>query len=489
MKELLNPQYLPYLQFLTYCSKHPSQESIKSISIKLNIERRILLKTIKQLQIDIVDNNWLNTLTLELTDTELTVSCGPLFSLDLFYAHYMSESFCVELILFLFQHQKTTIDELLDYFYISQSTFYRKIVPLKKVLAEFNLELAFTNKQNIILGEEKQVRHFFFTFFWETFNTVPPQFDCLSTDEKEYLRSFNTTYGLPIPLAQILTIHLTISKIRIKQGFILTKFPSYFLPLLYISRIEFHKEFNLFFDTKKNSPEQVEAEINSLYFSLVTATLYPPTAEKDLDLQRIDWFSFPIVFSQKWVMYYKDFFGHSLSNEDYFYLLLNLYLLQIKNQVLSGNYFPFGISTVEELLSDNPYILAQINQFFDFLNQKEPEFHVTSFQKLTFARLIRRIVSKSRPALQILVCSKVGKEETEWMNQFTQKISPIPLTIHSAWIPDLDLIISDYSLQQSIVPDNLTHYFLCSSFSGFDEWPLLLKRLEELYYTKTQTSS
>ncbi|CAD5901658.1 helix-turn-helix domain-containing protein [Carnobacterium maltaromaticum] len=488
MKELLNVQYLPYFQFLNYCSKHPSQESVSSISTKLNIDRRILLKTIKQLQIDISKNNWIDVLTLNLNDSKLTVICGPLFSLDLFYSHYMSISFCVELILFLFQHQKATIDELLDYFYMSQSTFYRRIVPLKKVLAQFNLELSFISKQQIIHGEEKQIRHFFFTLFWEIFNTVPPAFICLSKDDKKLLSTFNAKHNLPISLAQILNIQLTIGNIRMKQGFILTEFPTFFLPLLYISRIDFHKEFILFFKKRNLSPEQADTEINSLYFLLVTANIYPSIVEKDLDIQVIDWSSSLIIYSQKWVTYYKSFFGHSLSNEDYFYLLLNLYLIQLKNQFLTGNYFSFGISTVEELLPDNPHTLAQINQFFDFLNQKEPEFHVSPFQRVTYARLIRRIVSKSKPALQILICSKIGKEEIDWMNQFVKKISPIPLVIYSIWKPDLDLIISDYSLQKSLIPEDLSHYFLCPSFSGFDDWALLLKRLEELYYTKITIS-
>ncbi|CAD5896353.1 conserved hypothetical protein [Carnobacterium maltaromaticum] len=485
MKKLLNVQYLPYFNLLKYCSKRPSTETTKDISIKTNLDRRILVKIIEQLQTDIINNNWFDVLNLELIDSELTVTCGPLFSLDFFYSHYMSKSFCVELTLQLFQHQSATVDEFLDYFYISQATFYRRIAPLRQVLAEFNLELNFINKKNIIQGDEKQIRHFFFTFFWEIFNSIPTKLNSLSTANEKELHSFTTTYNLPIPLAEIITIHLTIALTRIKQGFYLREFPPYSLLRVYISRADFNKQFEKFFDTKKLMPEYLEAELNWLFFLLVTGTLYPPTPEKDLELQRIDWFAPSLVFSQKWIAYYKYFFGYSLSNADYFYLLLNLYLIQLKSQVLIGDSLAFSISTVEELLPDTPYTLDQINRFFDFLDQKEAEFHLTSFQRVTYARLIRRIISKSRPALQILVCSKVGKEETEWMNEFIQKISPIPLTIHSIWTSDLDLIISDYSIRDSLIPDDLTHYFLCSSFSGFDEWPALLNRIEELYYTKT----
>ncbi|CAD5897169.1 conserved hypothetical protein [Carnobacterium maltaromaticum] len=489
MKKLLDTNYLPYFQLLVAFYKDTPHQSIRYFSTELKIDRRTILKTVEQIQKDIVEYNWEDMIILEFTERELTATLGPLFSLDVFYAHYMSKSFCVELVLYLFQHQTAHIDELLDYFYISQATFYRKISPLKQVLADFNLELNFNNKLSTLTGDEKQVRFFFFTFFWETFRGIPERLDRLPTTEKELLNSFSLTYHLPISLTQILEVHLIIALSRIKHSFPLLEFPLHLVPLLYFSRFDFQKQFTPFFENKALVSEQLNAELTSLYFSIVTSTTYPPKAAQSIPLQKIQWSSDLVPYIQQWITYYTTFFNVTLSNEDYFYLLLNLYLIQLKKQVWVGGTLSVGVNTVEEILhADNPYILIQTTRFFDFLNQQAPEFHLNSFQKMNHALLIRRLVANSQPALQVLLCSKVGLEETQWTNQIIHKVSTVPIMIHSEWKPDIDLIITDYSLPNYLVPKNLDHYFLWSSFPSFPEWRKLLRRLEKLYYTKFPNS-
>lgn len=485
MKILLDTNYIPYLKLLNHLYRNSPTGSIRYFSTELNLERRTIIKTIENLMLDITENNWQDMLTLEFQEGELTATIGPLFSLDVFYSHYMSLSFSVELALYIFKNPTATIEEILDYFYISQATFYRRLPPLKQVLADFNLELNFANKQATLLGEEKQIRYFYFILFWENLHSFPANLDCLNTKDKKNLETFYAHYQISIPLTEITEIHIEIALFRLYQGFTLTEFPLYLLPLIYCSRIDFYEHFIPFFQPLNLSENQLTIELGLLYFSFVTATIYSPTIAKNIPLYEIPW-TFPTVpHIHKWVNYYIAFFKAPLSNEEYVYLLLNLYLIQLKFEVWTGGSLSVGINTVEEILHyDNPYILIQTNLFFDFLNQQEKEYFLTPFQKMSYTLLIRRLIATSKPALNILICSKVGQEQNDWLAHFVLKISTIPVHIHSAWQPNLDLIITDHALSASLIPDNLDHYFMWSAFPKPLEWTQLLQRLEKLYYNK-----
>lgn len=489
MKMLLDTNYIPYLKLLNHLYRESTTGSIRYFSTELNLERRVVIKTVEHLMIDIVENNWHDMLILEFNEGELIAKIGPLFSLDVFYSHYMSISFSVELALHIFKNPTVTIEEILDYFYISQATFYRRLPPLKKVLADFNLELNFTNKQDTLLGEEKQIRYFYFILFWENLHSFPPILDCFTIKDTKNLEAFYVRYQIPIPLTEITTIHLEIALFRLYQGFTLTEFQLYLLPLVYCSRIDFYEQFSPFFQSLNLSEDQLIIELGLFYFSFVTATIYSPTIAKNIPLYEIPW-AFPAVpHIHKWVNYYIAFFKDPLSNEEYVYLLLNLYLIQLKFEVWTGGSLSVGINTVEEILHyDNPYILIQTNLFFDFLNQQEKEFYLTPFQNMSYTLLIRRLIATSKPALNVLICSKIGQEQNDWLAHYVLKISTIPIHIHSAWQPDLDLIITDHALSTSLIPENLDHYFMWSAFPKPLEWTQLLRRLEKLYYNKFSTS-
>ncbi|WP_077914713.1 helix-turn-helix domain-containing protein [Listeria grandensis] len=59
-----------------------------------------------------------------------------------------------------------TIDEWADDLFLSTSTLYRYLGHLKKVLKDFKLELTLTPVA--IVGEEVNIRHFYFHFFYNT---------------------------------------------------------------------------------------------------------------------------------------------------------------------------------------------------------------------------------------------------------------------------------------------------------------------------------
>lgn len=487
MKKLLDPVFIPSLSLLKYLYKYNSYQTITFFSEELDLDRRTILKTIRSLQKDISLNNWQELVTIEIIDKNLFAHFGPLFSIETFYSYYMSKSFGVNLMLRLFAHQSDSIDELADHLYVSKATFYRKITPLKQVLSDFELTLDFTSPQNKLIGSEKQIRYFFFTFFWETFRSFPysDSENVFSDLQRKTLTTFLSNYDVTPSFTLIIELQLSIYLNRFHNGYVLDSFPVYELPELYFPYSDFHKMAFPFFDSDVLPSFHTETEIKALYFCITTATLFMQNSSNSLSLRPKYWTSSIISIIHEWISDFIDFFEISLSHDDYFYLTVNLYLLQVKKNILVGGSLSLGFNSLEDILyEDNRYIYSQSSRFFDFINQKNSELHVDKFQKFSYTLLLRRIIFNSLPALQVLVFSKVGIEEQHWLEERISKISTVPIKFHIHWSPDLDLIVSDFPLPKHFIPENPDAYFLWLAFSDFSEWIQLIKRLEKIYFYK-----
>lgn len=489
MKKLLNPIFVPILELVNHLYKHNSEQSITFFSELLELDRRTILKTINTLQKDIISNHWEDMITIEIVDKILLTKIGPLFSIETFYTYYMSKSFCVELALHLFTHQSDSIDELAEHLYVSKATFYRRITPLKEVLSYFDVTLDFISSQNKLVGSEKQIRYFYFNFFWEIFRSFPNSKKLFSESKQNQLITFLSESDFPISFTLIIELQLSIALSRIQQGFIMNDFPDYefldlpIIPEFGFSYHDFQVSFSDYFDFP--SVAQTEIELHALYFSIITSTIYPPKANQAFSLNQMPWTSPIMTMVQKWILYFTDYFKLNLSNEEYFYLLFNLYILHLKDSILVGGSLSLGFNSVNDVLfKNNRYASAQVDHFFDFLNQKEPMFHVTKFQVFSYTLLIRRIIYKASPTLQILVCSKVSSNEKNWVEEKISSISTVPVQFHLKWNPKLDLIISDFPLPERFMLKKPDTYFIWESFCDFSEWIKLIKRLEEIYFSK-----
>lgn len=99
MKRLLDPNFIPILSLLKQLNKDYPSRSINFFSEQLKLDRRTILKTIHTLQLDISRNHWENMLTIEIIDKSVYTTISPFFSIEVFFSHYMSESFAVRLFL------------------------------------------------------------------------------------------------------------------------------------------------------------------------------------------------------------------------------------------------------------------------------------------------------------------------------------------------------------------------------------------------------
>lgn len=477
MKKLLDKPFHLILKLLEHFYKKTPQETISYYSEFLNVDRRTILKIITDLERDIAESHWEEQLTLEVTETKITATFSSNFSLENFYRYYMERSLCVELVQSIFKEPETSLDQIIENFFVSRTTFYRRITPLKEVLAEFDLELDFTKKQYII-GEEKQIRYFLSIFFWEIFRSTG-SYKHPDLADKEYLATIQSELNLPLPNFLYFQLYLNIAVTRVTQGYLIDKVIPYPIKEINYSYTQFKELTTPYFN--KLELTQQDKEIHTLYFFCITSTIYPKSVTNTIAIQNIP----ALSFAQKWIIFYTDYFNTVLSNDDYVYLYLNLILIYEKSNTFYGGTTSFGVNSVTEvLMEENPDVLKYSAQFFDFLSKQEEEFHIAPFQVLTYTLLIRRLLVTGAPSLRLLVCSKVGQEETDWIQNLIRKISSVPVEFYSAHVPDLDLVISDFPLPPDSISVSPEKLFMWLTFPSVKEWRSLLKKLEEIYYTK-----
>ncbi|MBC1435183.1 HTH domain-containing protein [Listeria rocourtiae] len=112
-----------------------------------------------------------------------------------------------------------TIDEWADDLFLSTSTLYRYLGYLKKLLKEFKLELTLTPVA--IVGEEVNIRHFYFHFFYNT-NDIAS----MNRPSKEDQAIFQASYSFVVEKTNrdVITQHrsslywIMLTKKRLEQG-------------------------------------------------------------------------------------------------------------------------------------------------------------------------------------------------------------------------------------------------------------------------------
>ena len=141
---VLNNGKLTYFDMLDYLSvsKASLETDLDSIAVKI---------AECDLQVHIHYDGQI--IALEMSDT---------VSLQHIYRHYLDQSIKVEIIKFLFKHQKFTITQLSQKLVISESSLYRKIKELNTHLKEFDIKI----RNGQLNGEELQIRYFYFQFYY-----------------------------------------------------------------------------------------------------------------------------------------------------------------------------------------------------------------------------------------------------------------------------------------------------------------------------------
>lgn len=100
------------------------------------------------------------------------------------YTYFLKNSLSYNLIVYLYENRTYTIPDLVEKFAISEATVYRQIAKLNSAIAEFEVKI----KNGKLIGDNLQLSHFFFQFFW---NSMPIEEIEHHVTDPEILRFIN----------------------------------------------------------------------------------------------------------------------------------------------------------------------------------------------------------------------------------------------------------------------------------------------------------
>src|SRR5699024_3139444 len=101
-------------------------------------------------------------------DNKLVLNMADTQSLDEIISFLIHDSVKYRLLLLLFEQKNYMIFELAEALLLSESTLFRKIKELNKLLEEFEIQI----KNNKLVGEESQIRYFYYLLF----DSIHPNF-------------------------------------------------------------------------------------------------------------------------------------------------------------------------------------------------------------------------------------------------------------------------------------------------------------------------
>ena len=138
----------------------------KKEQIQVKILRQLVLKRDKITAQELCEGVNLSRPSIESMevmrqDNKLALNMAESQSLDEVISFLIQDSIKYRMLLLLFEQKNYMIFELAEALLVSESTLFRKIKELNKLLSEFELQI----KNNKLLGEESQIRYFYYLLF------------------------------------------------------------------------------------------------------------------------------------------------------------------------------------------------------------------------------------------------------------------------------------------------------------------------------------
>lgn len=134
--------------------------SIKDMKKHLGVTTAVFNETLSELNthMEIIDKN--ASISREKVESEemLVLNLPDDYNVFRLYANYLTNSDNYRFLQFVAHHPKISISKLATEFFMSEASVFRKIKLLNGYLEEFEIQI----KNNMIIGPESQIRHFYF---------------------------------------------------------------------------------------------------------------------------------------------------------------------------------------------------------------------------------------------------------------------------------------------------------------------------------------
>lgn len=207
-EDLLEKKEAKQIELIKYVLQVGGSERIQVLTKELNVSKASLEGYIEDL------NDTLSTFQHQITifyDGQIVMfTLAPECSLRCIEEKIYKQAIKYQILMYLYEHTEYTVVLLTQELGMSESTVFRKIKELNQLLKEFEIEIW----QGKLVGEESQIRYFYYCFF-SSLNIRPK--DMISRNRMDFIRLIES--GLSITLSPLSIEHielwLSIAKKRI----------------------------------------------------------------------------------------------------------------------------------------------------------------------------------------------------------------------------------------------------------------------------------
>lgn len=157
---LLERKEAKQLELLRCLLAENGQATVKQLAKKVGLSRTSILTYLEDLQQVIEAGEY--ECDLKLTEDEIVWEMAADFRIEEIASAFYQAALPTQILLYLLKNQEFTVVGLANKLMISESSVSRKIKEMNQFLAEFNLMIW----QGRLVGEELQIRYFYFQFCW-----------------------------------------------------------------------------------------------------------------------------------------------------------------------------------------------------------------------------------------------------------------------------------------------------------------------------------
>lgn len=484
MLTFLEKNDLLKLKIIELISNSKDFYSRDSLAIHFSVDKRtinnilshilndiILLKENSNIKIEIDKNGFIHC---ETTNT---------FNLQNFNLLYLRQNTNFILFQTIFNSKFTTIVNFTSVHYISISTFSNRLGASRKLLSEFNLTLNFKSVK-LLIGEEQQIRYFYFYFFWTSYQAIEWPFDDIDFNliKNMLYEHLTQSYNLSFIEAYKIMMWISITISRVKQGqyietsnFYTTSNKAYSQPKYFHSLI---RMLFIQFGITDEKIIQLESEFLCYYLSMIDFS--PSKFYKKMDLAQLDDHkqTNSITYVNQWIKEFCSFFNLSISPQEYHYIYGNLLILFNRSDYFKGPHSNY-------LKKDRAKFSLYFNKIKAFSEHFELKFGKKAFKNsnedfLDFLTLIVwEILKQQLPKLHISIQSSFSKLHFDILKQEVSFLTTIPLNIVDTITEETNIVITDIVLPFEFTSNK--EVFIWSTFPTKCEFSKLESFLLDTY--------
>lgn len=375
---------------------------------------------------------------------------------------------------------------------MSTKTLSRKIASVHDLLEEYGIDLNLKCRDPL-QGDEYQIRFFYTMLNWQTYQERPHAQHSLDKAGEEILTQFARKYLPNVKFIEIREYQYTLSTMvaRFNQGKIITELPKRCQDVnnLFYTYEQFRDECFIPFLQTKNIYQfaglETEARFYYAYFSSMVIYLPEELTKLNYGLTKLQ--AFNCELTNRFIERFCKYFGISLDQENYIYLVYNLNGIHYFSSMFQGSYVAFGRKGgIGHFFHQFPQLYSEVRQFFlQELTDEAFQQAMDNNSRLLYhyCMLVRPILEVHAPPLRIAIVSKVSRLQADWQKQELKRSTMRPLIFVNEG-EQADLLITDFPTGDAIPYKGSPELFIWSPIQTEADWLRLRDQIDVLSFKK-----